>query len=605
MQPQEQIAVSTTVFGWLGPELLSLMQLFFFLTLGYALTRCYQIWSRSCVLKKAIAKKVDDIDQPLKEKELDEAPQVQAKTTQANAIERKRQRKAKEASKRNTGTKSENTELGQAVPAVVASAPVQVILEEQPLVQPLELSPEEQPKEDPVKEQEAPAPAEQVPEEEPVISERVAKLMAKKQERKARKAVEKKEQEEKVLPEEQSRQVEPPEPPAAAGGHTDVSPTVAIVEAKSDAEALSCDAQTVSAPSMVPTTSDSSPEELEQENTQSNESELQGNKNEVHTIEEVEQENIESNVNELQCNEIEVPIVEEVSTTTTMETAQPEEEEEEHTSKLVTAASLDALETDYVKSEESDENASTPEGICTPEEIMTPRRTDTGSPPLIWCGVDPTENSAMPLGPQIEGWVPVCVPIEHAPPGAFDGIWKNQANERIEINHSEVAFESGERWALQMLSMTSVSLEVGEEEFTAELDPEKLTLRWSDGDVWTCVDQTENQKQWAAASNNPDADSPVPGLLWEGALMTGEQFFVEATPPPLPEDAQDWEICWDWSKKGWCTRANCEWYHPGRPSMPAVPDFCKPCGFNNAAFLDGPFADEQPPAPFSPGSVAF
>jgi hypothetical protein len=40
----------------------------------------------------------------------------------------------------------------------------------------------------------------------------------------------------------------------------------------------------------------------------------------------------------------------------------------------------------------------------------------------------------------------------------------------------------------------------------------------------------------------------------------------------VPQDAEKWEICWDWKKKGWCPRGcECEWYHPSAESP------CQPC----------------------------
>lgn len=280
-------------------------------------------------------------------------------------------------------------------------------------------------------------------------------------------------------------------------------------------------------------------------------------------------------------------------------------EEEVAEGKFVCDVSLETMETEYVNSEEL---GSTPEGICTPEESWNPGHIDMGNPPMIWCGVNEAEldqNQATcdnqdfaPMVPQIEGWIPVVLPVEQAPPGAFDGIWKNEQEEIIEINHSQIMFQSGESWIPQVLSPTSISVQVSGLEFNAEFDPDALTLSWNDGDIWNRIDQTDNQKQWATVSPQ-SADGSC--LLWEAAQVTGEQFFVDSTPTTkeIPEDAQEWEVCWDWAKKGWCPRANCEWYHPGRPSFS---DQCQPCG---PTFDDGPFADEQQQTSFNPSLPVF
>jgi hypothetical protein len=226
------------------------------------------------------------------------------------------------------------------------------------------------------------------------------------------------------------------------------------------------------------------------------------------------------------------------------------------------------------------------EGICAPEQCVSP-----GSTHSVWCGADEPEFISNEV--HIEGWIPVAVPAHLAPPGAFDGLWKNSREERIVIDHSEVIFEDGEKWAIHQHSATNISVYVRDEEFTADLDPETHCLQWSDGDVWMCEGLTKSQQHWAAVASAPqDPDSPH--MLWEGAQLTGEQYFPMEFPVAdgavlpksmaIPADAQDWEICWDWSKKGWCPRgAACDWYHPAQP--PSA-NFCQPCG------EDVPFANE-------------
>jgi hypothetical protein len=293
-------------------------------------------------------------------------------------------------------------------------------------------------------------------------------------------------------------------------------------------------------------------------------------------------ETVESLENDIQILDIE-----------TQENAEDDNRDDDGTGKLVSRSSsdtyMDNTETDYAKSEgESVQVPSTPEGICTPEHCLSPR--DMGSTPPVWRGVNQPEYISHEV--QIEGWIPVAVPAHLAPPGAFDGLWKNSCNEKIVIDRSEVIFESGEKWFIQQHSLTNLSVHVGDEKFEADLDLASHCLKWSDGDVWIFEGQTENQQHWAAAASAPQ-DPAVPQILWEGAQLTGEQFFpmdigvVDAGMLPknmvIPEDAQKWEICWDWSKKGWCPRGcDCDWYHPAPPPNAS---FCQPCG------VDGPFAD--------------
>jgi hypothetical protein len=261
---------------------------------------------------------------------------------------------------------------------------------------------------------------------------------------------------------------------------------------------------------------------------------------------------------------------------------------EEHAAdeaELSAEVSKDHLETD-ARSESDDVcvHQSTPEGISTPEMCLSPRGPE--AEPSTWC---------MPQVPQIEGWVAVAVPAEFAPPGApgpFDGLWTNRAEERIVIDHDEILFEGGMQWVANMMSVTSFSVFLGEEEFTAELDMASHTLSWSDGDVWSCVGQTDCQQRWAAAR---EAEG-MPPVLFEGeqyfqmAPMPAQPAMVLEAPVDLPknqlipQDAKSWEVCWDWAKKGWCKRGSaCEWYHP--PQNPQSYLNCQPCE------MAQPFAD--------------
>jgi hypothetical protein len=320
--------------------------------------------------------------------ELDATPQLQAKTRQSNAHERKRQRKTKEASVSKSCAKPQNNEHESVTPPATVPAPVQVILPERPEVCPekcaepakeLETVVDEQPShmdKTSVDEQDE-TPVETQASEQVQINERVAKLMAKKTERKARKALEKKALEEKAAEEHEQ------------------SPSVANVEAGSEVEAVTCDAQTTSASSMVQITSAPS-DELEQENIIGSENEPHSSTIELQISQEVGQED-----DQAQSNADEPYII----------------EEEVAEGKFVCDVSLETMETEYVNSEEL---GSTPEGICTPEDSWNPGHIDMGNPPMIWCGVNEAEldqNQATcdnqefaPMVPQIEGWIPVVVP---------------------------------------------------------------------------------------------------------------------------------------------------------------------------------------------------
>lgn len=516
MQPQEQISASFAQSSGLGAELLSLMQLLFFLALGYAVSKMTMYFSRPPTKAEAFAKKIDE-DEPEKPientpedvcgepEESTSSPSNKVKARHSNAQERKKLKKMKEANK------VEPREEVVETPSLKPAAPVQ-----------------EEAKE--VK-------------EDATTNDRVAKLMAKKSERKAKKALEKKQLEEKIVDQEGECPVEEPSAPLH-GESEDGDIIAAETEVMSGVEATAGEAQTTSSISMVSIVSEPLDEveaQLQSESTQ--------------------------------CGDDDDEVV-------ATDHEQP----------------ADQAEMDTTTSEVGSIDVGALEGISTPEVCLTPR--DMGASPLLWCGVPQTEFSSgcesapfPPLVPQIEGWMPILVPAEHAPPGAFDGIWKNSLDERIVIQHSEITFDSGIKWAIRMHSHTMFSVEVEDEEFEAELDPETRCLEWSDGDTWTCIGQTENQQQWATVTQS---DPDVPCLLWEGAQVAGEAFFPAEMPPQplntqIPEDAKNWEICWDWKKKGWCPRGvACDWYHPcvAAPSQ----NFCAPCGDEN---FDGPFADEQ------------
>jgi len=190
--------------------------------------------------------------------------------------------------------------------------------------------------------------------------------------------------------------------------------------------------------------------------------------------------------------------------------------------------------------------------------------------PVMWCSA--------PDGP-IDGWMAVAVPTECAPEGAFDGLWTNQAEERILIDKLEIMFESGVTWCMEMHSAASLSVVVDGSQIYAELDSSGANLIWSDGDIWTfCGKATES------ASN--DENQAITAEAAAGMMMTflpdsatyavdsfpDQQMYpmyqeLDMPPPstwvPREKKIDEWEICWDLKKKGWCPRgANCEWYHP-------------------------------------------
>jgi len=219
--------------------------------------------------------------------------------------------------------------------------------------------------------------------------------------------------------------------------------------------------------------------------------------------------------------------------------------------------------------------------------------------PIMWCKPGMMD--------EIEGWVAVAVPAECAPPGAFDGLWKNGAGEKILIEKLEIMFESGVAWDMEMHSMTSLSVKVGGQQFDAEFDNSAKELLWSDGDVWTffglaqtdCAPEavpelpcgmmpagTENLsvpemegpmfptiQEWTESGSilpTVWADVPMDPAEWTEVvpMFPSIQEWAEEVPmfpavQCMPANGEKWETCWDWDKKGWCPRGmDCEWYHP-------------------------------------------
>jgi hypothetical protein len=217
-------------------------------------------------------------------------------------------------------------------------------------------------------------------------------------------------------------------------------------------------------------------------------------------------------------------------------------------------------------SEVSDGNMQ--EQVATPEELYLP---ESSNAPSMWCNLPQSPSHidevspSHAMMPQMEGWVAVAVPTECAPPGPFDGLWKNTADERILIEKLEIMFESGVTWVMEMHSLTRLSVEVDGEKVYGDLDSSAGQLHWSDGDVWVFFGMAQDTVQ-------PVVDV-IPELPCQPCMML--PFAPEAMPlvdhmsmpspnnQCIPTNAENWEICWDWKKKGWCPRGGqCEWYHP-------------------------------------------
>lgn len=206
---------------------------------------------------------------------------------------------------------------------------------------------------------------------------------------------------------------------------------------------------------------------------------------------------------------------------------------------------------------------------------------DIGNTPVMWCNPGAMcEGSQFPM--HIDGWVPVAVPIECAPAGAFDGLWKNNADEKILIEKLEIMFESGVSWDMEMHSVTNISVTLKDQIFYAELGCSGTQLLWSDGDVWTFHGLPQSIAEEATSevpcmmmpemmpipTNAEDMQIlPVDCSYQEQMMMhfpAAEEVQMFPTGQKcMPANGEQWEICWDWQKKGWCSRgSSCEWYHP-------------------------------------------
>jgi hypothetical protein len=205
---------------------------------------------------------------------------------------------------------------------------------------------------------------------------------------------------------------------------------------------------------------------------------------------------------------------------------------------------FDELEFEGDSDDSDDDNAEVYKHIATPEEVEEVQfAPEIANAPIMWCGV-PDEMAEQPVE-----WMAVAVPVDMAPAGAFDGLWTNNMGETILIDKLQIMFESGFTWQMEMHSLTSISVQLNGQDLHADFD--NGTLRWNDGDVWTFLGQPVT-----AAMDMPCSPCMTMPLLPNEATTAPEMTQVL-------KKAENWEICWDWKKKGRCPRgAKCEWYHP-------------------------------------------
>jgi len=282
----------------------------------------------------------------------------------------------------------------------------------------------------------------------------------------------------------------------------------------------------------------------------------------------------------------------------------------------VTCAAMQCCQVDWdlieSDSDDDEDDAAAAANVPTFDRNHAP---DTA--PILWCSPPQTPMLSDESSANFT-WVPVAIPAECAPPGTLDGRWMNRDGERILIDKLEIMFESGVIWSMNMHSPTCISVDIDGAEFSAELEDKGEHLLWSDGDVWEfhgrvhVEEQPEKfeeklQSQWVyqqadAPSMHMEAQmQPTWGYqaegqvvsmeplqpTWEAMPLVSDAFivppndnFLEQSPPTMPSlnemmptHAKEWEICWDWKKKGCCPRGvSCDWYHPPASFSP-----CQPC----------------------------
>lgn len=569
MQLLGQISEIAAANGWISAELITVMQVMIFLVLGYVVTAAFKWWcSREIKVspKKLDVDDADDADVACSEQaviecteELMPPAKTPAQSRQVNAQERKRNRKAKEAeTKKNEQTTSK-----------VSETPVTVVeTQDSPPVTP--------------------------------VSAR-----SKKAEKKNRKAQSQKD----VIPTVEANAEEPESNPEvktdSEDGQTTCTPTSQQdFEAKSDSEtSLQRGSSTSTAP---PTDLEAKSEkddasigggsfpDIANDNNLGHDENAAAPSNEKPQIEEACVGQHESafddqeKLADMKAETSDEPI--------DAAGAAPEASHELDEPELIreqeqVAEGVDAEPSDYVEPHgifACNVNFDDIESDSESEVIRTPSEVDSlphlPSAPVMWCNVPQSNtvidgNTAFPvMMPQIEapqGYVAVAMPAECAPPGALDGLWQNDTEERILIDKLKIMFESGITWDMTMHSMTKISVFIDGSEYIAELDASGRHLLWSDGDIWTFFGQAQQspqEPQW-----NPEAMAEMPCMTpvdmpdFQCMMMpvmpenvpTAEAMTMPPKNTWIPRDAKKWEMCWDWKKKGWCPRgADCDWYHP-------------------------------------------
>jgi len=215
------------------------------------------------------------------------------------------------------------------------------------------------------------------------------------------------------------------------------------------------------------------------------------------------------------------------------------------------------------------------------QELRKPSDSEMANAPVMWCSLPKSPSNAdgsTAEMPQISGWMAVTVPIECAPAGAFDGLWKNNADEKILIEKLEIMFESGMTWNMEMHSVNNLSVTVEGQTIDAQLNATGTQLLWSDGDVWNFFGSAQDGPSECLPQPAMEIPMEMPMMMpyypQEGCMMSppvyDEQMMANEQmmgmpamsnwmPTPAPSDN---DICWDWKKKGWCRSTNCKWYHP-------------------------------------------
>jgi len=166
--------------------------------------------------------------------------------------------------------------------------------------------------------------------------------------------------------------------------------------------------------------------------------------------------------------------------------------------------------------------------------------------PIMWCRPGMVDET------QIEGWVAVAVPIECAPAGAFDGLWTNDADEKILIEQLEIMFESGVSFSMQMHSVRCISVTLNSRQLYAELDSTGTQLVWTDGDVWVFHGRADNGRSpktalscMSLASTSMVDETPGPCLMDPRFLQNLYQGSQDRQHKPglqfcLPSGASTW-----------------------------------------------------------------